>query len=228
LRAKKDLSYSVDDSITLNGYTWTSLAVGSNNIDRAIEDSIVFDAGYEKDVDWEFDLETNMIRRKAGGSFPDGTPVDYQYNYVNWVFRHGEGIYSFRNINTHEDLCYKIVAINEDEGLTSEGLLGTMGDGSTLEPTLIYREDLPELTTQGQLDDWVADYLTEIRKQYWGTKANIVAVPHLQINDLIQYFVTGMITGIYRIVGFTLTYSPENGFDMNIESAFYSNYNAYE
>jgi hypothetical protein len=225
LRKKVDKPFTFDGQITLTGTTWLSLNINETNKDRAIEDSIVFDSGYEKDVDWEFDLETNMIRRTSASTIPSGSAVNVTYNYVNWIFKNGLNLYSLRQKNTHEDVYNLAVATNNNYDLQSELEIGALGDDSSIPANIIYREDLPELVTQTQLDDWVADKRVEIRRQYWGASASIVAVPQLQINDLVQFIIYGVISGIYKIIGFSLSYNPENGFDMQIETTFYANYN---
>ena len=209
------------DTLSMSGTDWIPLQDGGYA--RAIYESIVvedFDTTFEREVDWEFDYATNSIRRTEDSSITAGQYVDVTYKYCAWVFRPNQ-IYSLDQIVSHDDCYGMIVATNNEKKLTSSLALGELGDGSAISITKALVENLPELTTQGQLDAYVAAKRLEMRKHYFNIAMDCVAVPHLRVRDIICPLMWGTVTALYEVTGFNLSYKAGIGLEMQIEAVYY-------
>lgn len=216
--------------ITLNGTTWTSIGIDIFYKDRAVESSLIVQDStktttYTKDVDWEYDETTNSIRRTSDSLITDGQSVWVYEKYVNWIFKQGQDIFDLNQWVSHDDCYGTIVATNEDEDLLRSINVGAYGDGSIVNPNKIYIEDLPELITETQLDNWLIDKKDEMKSKYWQVEASVLPITQLQVNDIVQFVVYGTIGGLYKVTGFSWSWDSDNGHSCNIKGYFLSNPN---
>lgn len=214
--------------ITLNGTDWTSIGIDIFYKDRAVESSLVVQnvtktTTYVKDIDWVYDETTNSIRRTSDSTIGSGDSVWVYEKYVNWIFKNGINIFDLNQFVSHDDCYGTIVAKNEDEDLIRSINIGSYGDGSIVNSNKIHVEDLPELITENQLDNWLQDKKKEMMSKYWQVDANVLPITQLQVNDLVQFLIYGTIGGIYKITGFSWTWDADDGHSCNVHGIFVCN-----
>lgn len=220
----EEIEYEYDDDITLTGTTPSSLTVNATNKDRAVKDSIVVGGGtYTEGDDWEFDEQNNTIVRTNPSDIPDGTPINIQYSYANWIFKNGRDIKKCDTAISHDDYYYEIIARNTERGLERNSVVGHPSDGSTINTNKILIVDVQDLTNNTDIDNWLSESRLEMARMYWDMKIDVIPLLHLQVYDLIQPLIYGTIQGIYRIHGINLSYSSETGYEMSIVGIFYKN-----
>lgn len=234
LRKIENTDYTANRGLVLHDYDWESLDVDDYYVDRAIESSIkVWNITktfyYAPGVDYEYDEQTNSIRRAQMSNITNGQSVIVEFKKVNWIFKCGYNLYRIKQFNTHDDAYGTIVAKNDIDDLVRSINVGPYGDGSIAGHvnnegynTKILTEDLPELTTEYLLDNWLIGRKQKMLQEYWQVEADCMAVTQLQLQDLVQFYLPGTIAGIYMIRGFTINYSAGD-FTMNIKGTFLAN-----
>jgi len=209
------------DTISMTGTSWHALEDGGYA--RAIKESIVvvdFSETFIIDVDYEFDYATNSIRRIDGGGITAGQGVDVTYTYCAWKFNPTQ-VYQLDQYVSHDETYGLLVATNNELTLKRDLTTGALGDGSSMSTLKALVEDKPELTTNAQLDAYLASKMVEMKKNYFNLHLNCIAIPHLRVRDIICCVLFGTVTSLYEIIGFNITYDASSGMSQTIDSVYY-------
>lgn len=217
-----DIAYEGTGNITFSGTSWQSLSSfqGGSNY-RCIEDSLVIDSYTLSDGEFEFDYPGNKVRRVSGSAIPDGSPVSIVYTYCAWEYKTNQ-TYDLNQWVSHDDVYGMLAASNNENELYRSLTLGTLGDGSTVSTDKVLETNIPELITNTQLDTWLANKKSDMKKNYFNLEVDVVGIPHLRVRDLFCVLLYGTVTSIYEITGFNLSYDPENGIQQQIKGIYYA------
>lgn len=218
LKKNTDLKYTQTENITLTGTTPVVLDCEGYNY-RAIPESIAI-TGYTYGDDFVFDYATNSISRTADSDIPSGSTVSVSYTFCAWRFKPNQ-IYGLEQWESHDELAGRIFATNDELGYVQYADLGYLGDGTSVSTSKIEVTNHPELVTTTSLDAWIAARIAEMKKNYWNLSADVVAIPHLRVRDTICVLVWGTVKEIYEIVGYSLSYTPNEGLTMSLKCSYY-------
>lgn len=218
LKKNTDLKYTQTENITLTGTTGVALTCEGYNY-RAIPESISI-SGYTYGDDFVFDYATNKLSRTSDSDIPSGSTVSVSYTFCAWRFKPNQ-TYAIEQWVSHDELAGRIVATNNEMGWAQYGDLGTLGDGTSVSTSKMEITDHPEILTTAGLDAWIAARIAEMKKNYWNLSVDVVAIPHLRVRDTICVLMWGTVKEIYEIIGYSLSYAPNEGITMSLKCAFY-------
>jgi hypothetical protein len=195
----------------LDNYDWCSqlnyqIVDDVNNI--VVTDGMGFT--YTKDVDYELDIFKNSIRRKFGTTtINDGQIVTITYKNCDYIFKNNINIMNAEYELNHDDI-YGSIYVNGDAGENWQVITdGLLWDGSYIhiEKILEITNDLLEEETD--IEKRALREMNDMLEQYMSLKLQVIGIPWLNIFDLIQCYVFGLVREIYIIDSYSLTY--QNG-----------------
>ena len=226
LRVANNTSTSGNDTITLNGTGWEVLEDGGYA--RAIEESINVTNWMGTEYtsnDWDYDYATNSIRRSDDTYIGDGEEIIVTYTFCAWLFRPTQ-IYNLSHWVSHDEMYGRLVATNNELGLSRSTTLDALGDGSALSTLKAITEDKPELISNSQLDAYLVNKRVEMRKEYFNLEFEGIAIPQLRVRDIICCLLWGTTTALYEITGYQLSFESATGLTMSIAAVYYTSSNA--
>jgi hypothetical protein len=215
----------------LNGYNLMSplfnyqIVEGNGNITvKNVDESIT----YIKDVDYVVDIYNNGIKRIPGTRISDGQTVKITYINCDYIFKHGKNIFTHNYKLSHQDM-YGSIYVEGSGGEAWRYLQdGVNWDGSYIsnEKSLFIEEDsnADNLDTQQKVDTMADRLFNDMCERYMQSDANVLPIPWLQMFDLVQFYIYGTISEVYKIIGYNLSYNVEEGMNMDLRTYHYKNF----
>lgn len=198
----------VDEVQMLSGEDWAYL---SNPMTLTVvvknwDGSVTFHEG----TDYEFDMTKCAIRRIATGNIEDLYSVKVSYSSVSFIFSEGINIKDIQLTLSSENI-YAWVRVNGNG--CGYSLRTTahdqMWDGSKILPDSVYVVDAQELITEADCKALATKLKSDMLERYVSIELNVIPCAHLQIGDIIQIKVYGLVTEAYIItsINYSITAS---------------------
>lgn len=213
------------DNEQLNGTNWSYLNLAMY---RAIEDSLSVrhntnnSIEYIKDVDYEYDYAKHAIRRIATGDIGDGDFVNVFYTGSGWSYKPNQ-IYDLEKTKSTNNMYGLILGKNDEFDLETSWPTGELEDGTELSTDKVLELSSNVFVDSDNLLTLVLSKREEMKKNYITIVASVVTIPHLESGDVVHFLIYGMIENLYRIIGLTINYNADKGFDMQVKCDYYDN-----
>jgi hypothetical protein len=170
---------------------------------------------YIRGVDYTFDEEHNSLSRTEESNIPEDSWVKVDYTYLDWIFRNGLNIIQLPLTMSHDNV-YAIIRVCGEGGTTggiessvTVAVDNTLWDGSTL-----FAKKVLTYVNENLLDEAaclvVANRMaTDMKERYTQVNGLAIPIPMLQLRDIVQWQVYGMIGEAYIVIGQNLTYTAD-------------------
>jgi hypothetical protein len=167
---------------------------------------------YIRGIDWEWDGETNSIIRLEDGAIAVDEWVEVDYTAVDWLFKNGQNIIRIPLGMSDEKVYGRIKVIGDGGVYAIENLSNDfkLWDGSQISPYKMF-----SVTNENLLDEEACTIMAQrlvrdMKEKYITVNAEVIPVPALQMKDVIQVVVYGLIGEAYIITGQNFTFDAGN------------------
>jgi len=177
---------------------------------------------YELDTDYTYNPSTYTIMLKETGNIVEYDICKIDYNYTNGIFENGLNLYSF-DLNLSHSNYYRSIMVTGDTDTYIAAVNTPNWDSSVIEADKTLFVNDTTLDDIDKVANCANRLLLDMKERYMTISLEGIANPWLQIGDTIRILIYGTIYGIYKISGYTMSYSATEGMTMNLNGYFISN-----
>ena len=205
----KNLTQKTNELMQLNDEMPVNFANKRVNPVSIVVKDTVLGNEYAETVDYIYNEWTDSITRIPEGNISDGEIVAVDYEYVDWILQEGRNIISMSPLRISDENIYnwiRVTGIGNTEYAVKTTTNDTMWDYSHVLPDKVLTVPAPELLDDAACHALADKLKSDMLERYISVNLTILPITKLQLRDVVQVLIYGLIREAYIITGISGNY----------------------